>query len=252
MFWLKLYYSVILGFIPGILAGGIAACMGWRMPRGISGWTRSRCPSCGNVLSLIDAFPLLGYLKLRGRCRFCGVKISPIYFAVELAGGVASVAFFYAWGPSKGYLFGIVFLTCCLIAATADLDKGVIPDRLNMSIAFTGVVLLAVNFSPLWLAWALSGATIAYLTLYISSLITGKPFGGGDVKFMTTAGILLGPLGVCLALLFSVFSAVGVEVLIRRRGFGQSFPFGPYLALGSIAGWVALPLFFKTLTKGGF
>lgn len=245
MFWMKLYYSVLLGLLPGILAGGIAACMGWRIPRGITGWGRSMCPSCEKTLPLMDAFPLFGYLRLRGRCRFCGVKISPFYSFVELAGGIASVALFYVWGPSWGYLLGMVFMTCCLIAAVSDVSQGVIPDKLNIFIALIGVAVLIFRHSLTELFLSVGGAGTAYFTFLISSLITRKHSGGGDVKFLTAAGLLLGPLGVCFSMMLSVICAVSLEPILWRRGFGQPFAFGPYLALGGIMGYIMLPTLLK-------
>lgn len=246
----RLVISILLGFPLGTLLGGLAACMGYRLPRKISGWGRSSCPKCGHVLSIWEVVPLLSYLFLKGRCRHCGKEISPWYFWVEAAGGVISAALLFLWGPSWGYLGGLTLLACGLTAAVSDLKDGIIPDTLNIALAVCGI-LLGIIKGPAFVAWwGGLGAAASFTVLKSTSVITRKKMGGGDIKFLSAAGFILGPLGVCLGILFTSISALLVEILVRRRRFGEPFPCGPYLSFGTLAAWAILPLIFKF--KGGF
>jgi leader peptidase (prepilin peptidase) / N-methyltransferase len=85
-------------FAAGACIGSLTNVIVYRMPKGISViWPPSRCPSCNTKLSWRDNIPILGWLFLRGRCRYCKGKISPEYPLVELSVALLFALFFVVW-----------------------------------------------------------------------------------------------------------------------------------------------------------
>jgi len=89
--WLELYGAPASGiwyvysFILGACFGSFTTACVWRVPRGISiVWPPSSCPKCGHKLGLWENIPILGWICLRGKCKGCGMPISPRYLIIEL------------------------------------------------------------------------------------------------------------------------------------------------------------------------
>ena len=82
-------YLLTLAVLLGLVMGSALNCLAWRMAHGEK-WSggRSRCPQCGHELNALDLVPLFSYLFLRGRCRYCGERISPRYALAELTLGL--------------------------------------------------------------------------------------------------------------------------------------------------------------------
>jgi leader peptidase (prepilin peptidase) / N-methyltransferase len=86
----------LMSFVGGLLFGSFFGVLADRLPQGKSPFVgRSRCGSCGHELRAPDLVPVLSYLALGRRCRYCGTRLSPFYPAIELTTGVAFVAAFF-------------------------------------------------------------------------------------------------------------------------------------------------------------
>jgi leader peptidase (prepilin peptidase)/N-methyltransferase len=101
----------------------------------------SRCPRCGTGLRPYDNIPVVSWLLLRGKCRSCGLPISPMYPMVELA--TAATWAFMAWryGATLHALSGAVFFTILLGIALTDLRAYLIPDEFSLGGLVLGLVL---------------------------------------------------------------------------------------------------------------
>ena len=212
---------------------------------------RSRCPSCGTMITAWQNIPVISYLLLRGRCAKCKASISARYPLVELF--TALLAAYAAWHFSPGWeaLMAIV-LTFCLIAITMiDADTQLIPDAIVLPLLWLG--LLMSVFHPVTGAQtlfispsdAIIGAVAGYLTLWsvfwLFKLVTGKDgMGYGDFKLLAALGAWLGWQQLPMIILLSaVVGAVINIAMIVGRGKDKSIPipFGPYLAG---AGWITM------------
>lgn len=205
---------------------------------------RSACPHCHTQLSAADNIPLLSWLWLRGRCRYCQAPVSGRYPMVELLTALLSVAVISITGATA-YGVLLLVLTWALIALTfIDLDKMLLPDQITLPLLW--LVLLAsavgIGISP---TQALIGAAAGYLSLWsvywAFKLLTGKEgMGYGDFKLLAIFGALLGwqqlPL---IILLSSVVGAVvgSISLAVQKKSQGSAIPFGPYIAA---AGWIAM------------
>lgn len=205
---------------------------------------RSACPHCGTSLQIRDNIPLLSYLLLGGRCRYCQARISPRYPLVELLTAVLSVVVISKTGPS-GYGLLLLVLTWALVALTfIDIDKMLLPDQITLPLLWL-VLLAAVAGIGQTPAQALIGAAAGYLSLWsvywLFKLLTGKEgMGYGDFKLLAVFGALLGwQLLPLIILLSSVVGAVigSLSLALQKKQQSTAIPFGPYIAA---AGWIAM------------
>lgn len=236
----------------------------------------SRCPRCRHPLRPYDNVPILGWLWLKGKCRYCRVSISPRYPIIEAMTGGLFLAAFWQFGLSLETVAAWLLL-CWLISLTfIDLDTLTLPNVLTQSGLVLGVIAqVAVCSSER--SWTVGTATQGLMTAVIGavlgiwlfesiglvgSLLTGKTvMGGGDGKLASLLGAWLGWQGMLLssflACALGAFiggGAIALGLLNRRR----PIPFGPFLALGAIVSlfwgetminWY-LQLFFPTIGLG--
>ncbi len=205
---------------------------------------RSRCSSCHHPIAAWDNIPVLSYLILAGKCRYCKSRVSFRYPFVELLTAVASVSVAMHFGFGVQALFALI-LTWSLIALTfIDYDTQLLPDDITLPLLWLGLIIsveaVFVNSST-----SIIGAVAGYLSLWLVyqlfRLVTGKEgMGFGDFKLLALLGAWLGWQMLPLVILLSsvVGAIIGISlVLFKKHNKDHPIPFGPYLA---IAGWIAL------------
>ncbi|MCW8806914.1 MAG: A24 family peptidase [Rhodanobacter sp.] len=202
----------------------------------------SHCPQCKHPLSAADNIPLLGWLLLGGRCRYCKAPISIQYPLVELLSGVLSAVIVWKFGPSWSALAGLA-LTWTLIALSGiDFRTQLLPDQLTFPLLWLGLLL---SLLPMFVDTrsAIIGAAVGYLSLWsvywVFKLLTGKDgMGFGDFKLLAALGAWMGPVSLLpMILLSSLIGALigGSLIVLRRHQRELPMPFGPFIAA---AGWV--------------
>lgn len=202
----------------------------------------SHCPQCKHALSPLDNVPLLSWLVLRGRCRYCRAPISTQYPLVELLTAVACLVVVWKFGPTWHAAAGIA-LSCLLIALSGiDFRTQLLPDNLTLPLLWLGLLL---SLQPLFVGPvdAILGAAIGYLSLWTVywafKLTTGKEgMGHGDFKLLGALGAWMGPKSLLpIILLSSLVGAILGSIILATRGKDRStpIPFGPFIA---VAGWV--------------
>ena len=198
---------------------------------------RSRCPACSHQLAWHENLPLLGWLRLKGRCSACGTRISARYPVVELATALLFAAVALRFGSQPITLLWCAFAAVLLVLALIDWDTTVLPDALTLPLLWAGLIAAALGWT-LPLANALWGAIAGYLSLWsvywLFKLTTGKEgMGYGDFKLLAALGAWLGwQMIVPMLLLASVIGAlvgIGMKFAATLRE-GRYVPFGPFLA----------------------
>lgn len=202
----------------------------------------SRCPSCEHRLGWRDNIPIIGWILLRGRCRYCGASVSPQYPLIELAVALIWIAAVARFGLDIEALRSATFLTILLGIAMTDAREMVIPDQFTLIGAGIGIALAAFP-GGISLLGALLGAAAGYVLLWLVKLgaekALGKPaLGVGDIHMMLLVGAFLGLPGVMLTLMLgSVFGLLIGVPLTWLRGrltvLGSYLPLGTFLALGA-------------------
>jgi len=202
----------------------------------------SHCPHCRHRLSAADNIPLLGWLLLRGRCRYCKARISIQYPLVEVLGGALSAVVVWRFGPTWAAAAGLAFSWALIALAGIDFRTQLLPDQITFPLLWLGLLL---SLRPLFAAApaAILGAAIGYLSLWsvywLFKLLTGKEgMGHGDFKLLAALGAWMGPLALLpVVLLSSLLGALvgGLLIALRRHRRELPIPFGPFIAA---AGWV--------------
>jgi len=205
---------------------------------------RSRCPSCGHAITVLENIPLLSYVALGGKCSACRARISVRYPIVEAMTGALTgyIAWHFGFTPAAA---AAAFFTWTMIAlAFIDLDTFYLPDDLTLPLVWAGLLFsLWGGFTdlPSAVIGAAAGYLLLWLVFWLFKLVTGKEgMGYGDFKLLAAIGAWLGWKILPLVILLSSFAGaiVGVALMVlARRGRNVPIPFGPYLA---IAGLVAL------------
>ena len=214
----------------------------------------SRCPHCGNPVRWYDNVPVLGWLLLAGKCRDCGLPISPQYPLTELTTGLVWAGVFWAHGPVAESLRGSVFLTILLGIALSDARFYIIPDQFSLggTAVGLGLSLFPGSITPMDSAiGALGGFALLWLvgiggTWIVRKLRPGRleeagvdrALGGGDVKMMAMVGAFVGMWGVATTLFLGSVVALlvfgPISALTKRL-----IPLGIFLAAGAAItyGW---------------
>jgi len=228
-------------FLAGLCVGSFLNVLIYRLPRNLPvARGRSYCPKCKRKISWYDNIPLLSFVILGGKCRYCKKKISLRYPFVELVTGILFVVGYLRNLDYLGYLLISSFLVIFFI----DLEHQIIPDQLIMPLIIINIIYSSIFNLQFTIYNLLPTAIISALFFYFLHFITkGKGMGLGDVKFAFLIGLVFGfPLTIgAVYLAFLTGAIVGVIlILVRKVRFGQQVAFGPFLALSSI-----LTLFFQ-------
>jgi len=202
---------------------------------------RSRCPSCGHQLAWHENLPLLGWLRLGGRCSACKKPISKRYPLIELGTGLLFAALSWRFGAQPTTLLWCAFVATLVALAAIDWDTTLLPDVLNQPLLWAGLLVSLLGFT-IPLANALTGALVGYLSLWsiywLFKLVTGKEgMGYGDFKLLAALGAWLGwqmilPI-VLGASLIGAIVGIGMKMSASLRE-GRYVPFGPFLAGGGL------------------
>ncbi len=208
----------------------------------------SQCPQCHKPIRWHDNIPLLSYVILRGRCRDCGAKISWRYFFVELLTGGLFVALWMRYHLSPFFFIYALFGSGLIVATFVDFDFRVIPDEISLGGIIAGLVLSglfpqmhdaaapAYGVGRSLLGILVGGGTLWLLGVIGDFIFKKESMGGGDIKLLAMVGAFLGWQLALLALpLASVIGAV-VGIIAKIRTRESEIAFGPYLAMGALAG----------------
>ncbi|MCK4520855.1 prepilin peptidase [Candidatus Parcubacteria bacterium] len=253
----------IFVFIFGLTVGSFLNCVIYRLEKKESALKgRSYCPHCKHQLAWYDLIPVLSFIILKGKCRYCYKKISLQYPLVEIA--TASLFTFIFWHLSFGFdleQFGTIWILdfLALFAITSflivifvyDLKHYIIPDKVifpAIAIVFLYKLFEILNlefvsdfgfrisdFKPLLYSLGIAFAASAFF-LTIVLVTRGKGMGIGDIKLAFLMGLLLGwpNIFVALFLAFLIGAIIGIGlILARKKTLKSEVPFGPFLVTGT-------------------
>lgn len=207
----------------------------------------SRCPECGKKLKWYDNIPIVSFILLMARCRYCKQPISWQYPTVELAMGLLSLALFHKFFISVSFLGYFVLCAALLVIIFIDVYHQIIPDVISIP----GIVLgFGFSFFTDFITWKdsgiglLAGGGTLYAVATGYYLLTKREgMGGGDIKLLGMLGAFLGWQSLPFVILCSSLTGtvVGIGAMVKQGKGGKSvIPFGPFLALAGMT-----YLFFK-------
>lgn len=238
-------------FVFGACIGSFLNVVVYRLPADLSLISPpSRCPQCLHRLGKTENVPVLGWLWLRGRCRWCKTPISSRYPLVEAATGITFLLVFWHFGYSIQTLGYWAFFSWLLALSLIDFDTMILPGSLTKSGLVLGLIFqIIVGWQTASgkgiaqkLMFGISGAVLGIWLLGAIRIIGSialrqEAMGVGDEKLMATIGawlgwkyVLLSSLLACAAGSIIGGGAMAIGILSRK----QAIPFGPFLALGGV------------------
>ncbi|MFK5975459.1 MAG: prepilin peptidase [Sulfurovum sp.] len=216
----------IVIFIFGILIGSFLNVVIYRIPKNESiVFPSSKCQSCGNSLKWYHNIPIFSWIFLRGKCAFCGDKISAQYPMVEFITGLIFVALYIKLGFMWYMPFVAFSFTALFALVMIDFKYMAVPDNVNF-VAFI-FALIQPDFLMALFYGVIAGGGLYLIGLLSSFIAKRQAMGGADVIVAGTMGALLSFPNFFIALFLSAILAM-IPALLKRE-----VPFVPFLALAT-------------------
>ena len=192
----------------------------------------SHCMNCGRKLGWRDMVPVFSYLFLRGRCRQCGARISIQYPLIEALNGVLYVVVFMAGGFTFSSVLYCLMTSALIVIAVIDERTYQIPVSQNLFLGLLGIIMTVYDFRHI--LSHIIGAVIVSLFLYgLYYFSSGKAIGGGDIKLMAYAGLLLGAKNIIFAFILAcILGSVIHTIRMKVSKRNNLLALGPYLSAG--------------------
>jgi len=230
LYLIPIYITI---FIFGIVIGSFLNVCIYRIPLHETVVTeRSHCMSCGYQLAWYDLVPLFSWLFLGGKCRKCKAPISPQYPIVEGLNGVLWTVIFVCNGFEISSLLYALMTSALIVLSVIDWRTYEIPLGINVFILVLGVLGVAFDYKN-WLNYVIGFLCVSVFLEILLLLSGGRAIGGGDVKLMAAAGLVLGWQNIILA--FFIGCILGSVIHIARMKISDAdhvLAMGPYLSAG--------------------
>jgi prepilin signal peptidase PulO-like enzyme (type II secretory pathway) len=232
---------LIFIFIFGAIIGSFLNCLIWRIYKNETILGRSYCPDCRHNIPWYDNIPVLSFLFLRGKCRFCKKDLSLQYPVVEIVTGLLFVLSFYFnfYNDFSYYklFFDFLLISVLMIVFVFDFRWYLIPVQV---LIYSAIFLLPLNifigFSFYDVLLAFFIGTSFFLFQYL--LTKGRGIGEGDIWLGGFLGIAFPALSNILLLLFLTYIIGGfvalVLIILGLRKLGAKLPLGIFLSIAAI------------------
>lgn len=224
---------LIAVFLFGLVIGSFLNVCILRIPEKKSVVTeRSHCMNCGYQLGWYDMIPVISWLALRGRCRKCSTRISVQYPLIETAGGVLYVTVFLVCGMQWTSVIYCLLGSVLLVLTVIDWRTYEIPLGINVMILMLGLIHMWLDYQN-WLTYVIGLFAISLPLALVFWISKGRAIGGGDVKLMAAAGLLLGWQKIILAFLIGCIAGAVIHLIrMKVSRAGHVLAMGPYLSCG--------------------
>lgn len=233
-------------FIFGTAIGSFLNVLIDRLPREESINGRSHCEFCKKTLSPLDLIPVLSFIFLKGKCRYCGKKLSLQYPGIEVLTGITFVTIFnfkfLILNLNSNLEFQIlnyVIVSCLIVIFFIDLKNQIIPDEMQIAL-FISILFIRVvgSIGIVGVMWgALEGLIVMLPILFLYLITRGRGMGFGDVKLAFNMGFLLGIKGgfvaIYLGFILGAFFGI-VLLLMKKKKMKSKIAFGPFLVAGIV------------------
>ena len=233
---MDMMYTIVFGIV-GLVLGSFYNVVGLRVPKGESIVSPpSHCTSCKKQLTALELIPVFSYLMQAGKCKGCGVKVSPIYCFTEIVTALLFALCYVKFGFTAELAVALLFVSLLVIINVSDIAYMLIPNKILL--LFFPLLIIARIISPLEPWWdSLLGAVIGFGLLLLIAVISKGGMGGGDIKLFFLLGLVLGTIHTLLTLFLAsvVGMIVGIIMLkVRSQGRKTPIPFGPSIAVGAL------------------
>lgn len=249
----------------GLMVGSFLNVVIYRVPRRESiVLPSSHCPTCEHPLRATDNIPILSWLLLGGKCRYCGARISAQYPFIEAVTAIVFGVLYLGSGLTFAFVTSVFFFIILLTVSAIDIEYKIIPNVIILP-----ALVLSVFFIPIsefanvgrmpfvdHSDWVLSA--VGFLAgggfLLLLALIRPDGMGGGDIKLAAFMGLFLGRYVVVALFIGFLLGSIGglTAITFFKKSRKDLIPFGPYLAAGAVITWfLGVPLVNWYLSTAG-
>ncbi len=243
--------ELIFVILSGLVLGSFFNVVIYRVPNKISlALPPSHCTTCNTRLNSIDLVPVLSWVCLGGRCRYCGEKISVRYTLVELLTAAIYVLLYFRFGLTLDFYASVLLMSIMINVIFIDLEHQIIPNGLVLFGTIAGIIIAIANqFTATGMVvykdkewWnPLLGALLPSIILFIIAIVgekiykTDDAMGMGDVKIFIPIGLIMGwRLGITALVISIIVGGLigGALILLKITDRKGGMPFGPSIAIG--------------------
>jgi leader peptidase (prepilin peptidase)/N-methyltransferase len=228
----------ILMFITGLIIGSFLNVCIYRIPKGESiAYPPSHCTSCGNRIKPYDLIPVVSWIFLKGRCRYCGEKIYVRYTRIELLTGILFVFIYLKYGFTMECLKFLILASFLIVIGMIDFDTTDVYAKTTWTgIIIGGIFLLIKVYMNLPVKTFIYGAFLGGGLISLIIVIT-KGMGWGDAEICLLGGLFLGlKLTVLMmGISFVLGGVIGVILILTGKKNRKDYiPFGPFIAVAVV------------------
>lgn len=230
-------FSLTVAAILGFFVGSFLNAFTWRFLREDVSihHGRSQCPHCRHVLAPYDLIPVVSFLLLLGKCRYCGKQISWRYPLAELGVAVASVLCVATFGVTWQALAILTYTFLLAALFLLDLTYSILPDSVTIP-AFAIGIAVGILAHRTWFTMVLGGVIGAGFFGLQYAVSRGHWIGSGDIRLGAAMGVALGWRNVLVALLLAYCAGAVVAVILlvtHKKRMHSTIPFGVFLTLAT-------------------
>ena len=239
---MDIYFEIII-FLIGIIFGSFFNVCIFRIPNNKSiSYPPSHCYRCNTRLKGIDLMPILSWLLLKGKCRYCKSKISIRYPLIELLTGIVFVAIYKSYGFNLMLVYYLVLASILIIITFIDIDFYIIPDSLIIIGLIFGIAFKVLNHMSIIqgvLGLLVCGGGMYILISFIENVVKKEVMGGGDIKLFAMIGFFLGVRLGLLTILLSIYvgAIYGVITItyskLKLKSYNSIMPYGPFISIAA-------------------
>lgn len=226
-------YSLCVMALLGLVMGSFLNCLAWRLCHNESIMHgRSHCTTCGHVMGARDLVPVFSWLASRGRCRYCGAKVSARYPLAELVCAVLYVSILVRFDFSLETIEMLAFASVLFVLALTDIDSFIIPNGCigaavvirvlyAAGLAAFGLVPAGFDWSATVLYYVASavGVLVALLVLaaIMDKVLGRESIGGGDIKLLEVAALYFGWQQMLLLIIVACIIGIVVGLVQQHK-----------------------------------
>jgi len=222
-------------FIFGLVMGSFYYVVGTRLVEGKSLIKPgSHCEYCKHPLKVLDLVPVLSYIFLRGKCRYCHKKISVKYPLYELLTAILFTISYLKYDFTYSFYVSLILSSLTVLIFITDFKEMIILDSPLVISSILFIALELIYFDINAVIHSLISGILSFIAMYLIGklgyfLFKKESLGGGDIKFSFVMGLILGFKYACIALILSTFLALPYALSSVLLDKEHEVPFGPFL-----------------------
>ncbi|MFA5031862.1 MAG: prepilin peptidase [bacterium] len=227
--------SIILFIFGSCLGSFFNVCI-YRIPRGKSiVMPPSACPKCKHRIMWYDNIPILSYLLLKAKCRFCGEKISIIYPVVELLTAIVFLVTYLKFGLSAKLVIYLILFSLFIIIGFIDADTETIPDVLSIPgiIIGLGTSFFTIGIKSSLLGMLVGAGVIGFFIGFWLLVFKKEGMGMGDLMLMAMIGSFTGWVSALYTIFYGSIIGLVFAASLHKKSLQDKLYFGPALVIAS-------------------